>query len=193
MKVSIANNRRMIAIAIINLILLLIIFFLRINQLYFGAFFSIALLVANELAFILLLWYVISILQYWGENLSLQTPFTIFLGLQVVNFLVRILRSRDLSTMDLGLGVALAIVKIYMAVAAFRVKNEKIKDSFRVLGIILLFDVLFTFGWGMIPFLPDAIRPSRFLIIANLVQMFGILYVIHQNRKQLKAATIIQL
>src|SRR5258708_23160884 len=86
MKIKKGRNKLMVLLAIINSLLTIGIFTLgisgQLNNIYY---FIINVFI--QIGYIILILYMIGILQFINEPISVQTPFSLFLGLVVISFL----------------------------------------------------------------------------------------------------------
>jgi len=132
MKVSKENNRRTLKVSIAGIVLTLL--FPIVND----PFFSALLYVAIEVIYIFLLMYLISILQFLNENYSIQNPFSILLGLEVIKLTGELLFSKQTGNLLMGITIIYIIILIYILVATFKVKSIKLARPFRILGVLWL-------------------------------------------------------
>ena len=175
----------MLAVNVVSIVLLLILSLIRFMGIRMDAITYYILHTAAEVTYLAPLWYLISILQYAGENISIQSPFSIFLGLELVNFLTSLFFTNILATLRMGIGVLTGILTIYMAINAFRVKNGNLAGPFKVLGIAFLLALLLKFSLGFIQVLPGRPLPSGFIGIMEQVPLFAILYLVYRTGKYL--------
>jgi len=177
----------MIIFSALCILYLLVIFFVGQTGMVLDAFTYYFLHIGQELTYLAMLWYVISILQFAHEPISIQTPFSILLGLELVYFLISYTNLRG--TLNLSMGVVMSIVFIYATINAFRVKNKELRNSFRVLGIAFSFTILLKFSLGFFVISPHGPLPSRYLSLFDEIPLLAILYLIIQTGKLLKEET----
>ena len=138
MKVNQKNNRFIKKLAIIAIILAVVNLILDMGV---GAnFLSDIFVFLTGISIAVFLTYIISILQFANESISIQTPFSSFLGLEVITLLSNILPIVGLKPIDLSpaSGVLTIILTCYMMLMCFKVKNIKFSRPFKFLGILLL-------------------------------------------------------
>lgn len=132
MKVSIVNNRKMLRLSITGCIAALLLAIARFNG---DTFFDTVLYLATEIIFIFLIMYLIAILQYVNEGISVQNPFSIMLGLEVIQLIGKLFFPRQTADLVMGISIITTIIIIYIIIAAFKVKTKKLALPFRILGI----------------------------------------------------------
>src|ERR1700761_2369541 len=108
MKVTPGNNRRMVSISIISILILFILTLIRLWGFVPDIFTYYVLHIAAEITYLAMLWYVISILQFAGETVSIQSPFSILLGLELVYFLMSY--TKMLGSLNVSMGVVMGII-----------------------------------------------------------------------------------
>ncbi|HVS90773.1 MAG TPA: hypothetical protein VHE59_01990 [Mucilaginibacter sp.] len=186
MKVTPRTNRWMVIISVANISLLLLLTLVRINAIALDAIVDYGLHMVDEATYLAMLWYLISILQFAGENVAVQTPFSIFLGLQIVICICTF--TTLFGTLIEGLGILMGVITIYVAVWAFRVKHQKIKSAFRILGVALIVSTWLKVSLAFLPIIPSPHLPGpgRFVGFIDLIPAIAMLYIIHQVDNLLK-------
>jgi len=135
----------------------------------------------TALVYILLTKYLIDLLQFHQEPITVQSPFSIFLGLQIVIFI-----GNFFAYGNLGLNILDAIIALYILLAAFKVKTKVLSKPMILFGFSLLLRLIL--GVGIL--LPATQMGRTFAIqilgLAQLVPLFAILYILTRNGKYLK-------
>jgi len=138
MKVNQKNNRFIKKLATISIVLAVLNLILDMGL---GAnFLSDIFDFLTGVSIAVFLTYIISVLQFANEDISIQTPFSIFLGLQVITLLSNILPIIGLKPIDLfpASGVLTIILTCYMMLMCFKIKNIKFSRPFKIWGILLV-------------------------------------------------------
>ncbi|MBS1526582.1 MAG: hypothetical protein JST19_13080 [Bacteroidetes bacterium] len=189
MKVTPANNRRMVMISIANISLLFLLTLARINAVGLDTVADYGLHMIDEISYLTMLWYLVSIIQFTGESISVQTPFSIFLGLQLVNYICSF--TALFGMLIEGLGILMGVITIYVAVYAFHVKHKMIKSGFRILGVALFGSILLKFSLAFLPITSGRHHPSPgvFIGFIDLIPVLAILYIILQVNNLLKTTS----
>lgn len=190
MKVTPGNNQRMVIVSIISIVILFFLWLTKINGVTLDSISYYGLHLIYEAMYLAMLWYLISILQFSGESVSVQTPFTIFLGVGLVNALILMVNVQ--TGLIAGTGALVGIITIYTAIYTFRVKHHNIKRPFRILGIALLVALLLKISLVFLPIPPGKYvpGPDRFIGLINLIPLLAILYILLQTRRILKAEPV---
>jgi len=95
MKVTAKNNRLIFGLLITNTICTFIIALLSINNVFPDVISWIILHATAGLCYIITISYLIGILQFAGEAITIQTPFSIFLGTQIIAAFASVLSARQ--------------------------------------------------------------------------------------------------
>lgn len=145
MKVNKENNSRMVTLCVIGIILGLIFSFTSVNNAYL--FYYYISYIAIRGIYIALLMYFISVLQFSNESVSVQNPFSIFLGLEVVRLIGEVFFAKSVGNLLSGIGMVELIILIYIMIGTLKIKSEKLKWPFRTLGILLLLTSIVRMGF----------------------------------------------
>ena len=175
MKTSVVANKKMIRLSISGCFASLMLAIAQFNN---DAFFSVLLYIVVEVIFIFLIMYLLAILQFAGESLSVQSPFSTLLGLEVVKLIAQVFFSSQMGDLLLGISIITGIIVVYILVAAFKVKTHGIAKPFRILGVawvatsVLKLSTLF--------FLNRSNRPGILLFadLLNTIPLVVIYYII---------------
>jgi len=174
----------MIKLSVICIVLLLLSLIDYSSNLFLYALLYIITTIIN----IFLILYLISILQFAKESFAIQTPFSIFLGLEIIGFLSQMFFSHSTGTLTEGIGILNFVIIIYVLIATFRVQSKKLAEAFGIFGIALLLNIILKFGLTFIIVIPGKPFQSRFIGIINLIPLLAILHIIYQTGKVLKNA-----
>jgi hypothetical protein len=189
MKVSKENNSRMIALCVIGIILTLISSFLSVSNTYL--FYYYLSYIAIQAINIILLMYMISILQFSNESISVQNPFSIFLGLEAVRVIGEVFFTKSTENLLSGIGMIELIIFIYIMIATVKIKSDKLKWPFQCLGIFLLLTSLIKM-WVLFGF---AGRISNSLTLytnlINVIPFFAVLFILSRTKNILKKVEIV--
>jgi hypothetical protein len=125
-------------------------------------------------------------LQLAGEQVSIQTPFSIFLGVQIIMLFSNLLSAgASLTSFFPDLEI---ILIIYIILMVFSVKNVLFASAFKTYGILLLivlaFKTFILFEWKF----PLASGSSFYLAYNDLLKalpLFAILSIINKTNKAL--------
>ena len=183
MIVSKTNNKRMKRISIVGIILMIISSFVTINS---DPLFYYLLHIGAGIIYIYLLSYLISILQFSNENISVQNPFSIFLGLEVVRFIGEVFFVRSAAGLLSGMGILELIMLVYIAISTFKIKSESLAWPFRLLGILLVltsvtkFFILFSFSSRQTNIF------SMYISLVNSVPLMAMFYIVFQTGNIIK-------
>lgn len=165
--------------AIISALLLT---FLRQSDPFFYALFYIV----TEVSFIFLLMYLVSILQYMYEALSIQNPFSILLGLQIVKIVCELFFPIKGGSLITGISMINIIILLYALTASFKIRSREIAWPFRILTISWLLALtakaLLLIGiFGK----PRIANFSLYALLINVIPFIAIYYLIRQTGKVL--------
>ena len=139
----------------------------------------------TALAYILLTRYLIDLLQFHQEPISVQTPFSIFLGLQIVIFI-----GQFFSYENMGSSILVAILAIYMLSSSFKIKSKVLLKPMILFGLSLILRLLIGIGIYLLAAREGRSIPVQFSGLGQIVPLFVILYILTQNGKYLKQLTI---
>ena len=117
-------------LTLISIVLTLLMFILEINYSP-----SILLHLTTEVAYLILAWYMISVLQFAGESTTVQTPFSILLGIGIISFVSAIL---SVDPQSMALNVLDVVISIYVLTTTLKIKNARFSTSFKVYGVIIV-------------------------------------------------------
>ncbi len=135
----------------------------------------------TAMAYILLTRYLIDLLQFHQEPITVQTPFSIFLGLQIVIFI-----GQFFAYGNLGLGIMDAIMVFYILFAAFKVKSKVLSKPMILFGFSLLLRLILGVGILLAATKMGRTFPVQISGLAQVIPLFTILYILSQNSKYLK-------
>ena len=170
-------------ISIVGIILMIISSFVTINS---DPLFYYLLHIGAGIIYIYLLSYLISILQFSNENISVQNPFSIFLGLEVVRFIGEVFFVRSAAGLLSGMGILELIMLVYIAISTFKIKSESLAWPFRLLGILLVltsvtkFFILFSFSSRQTNIF------SMYISLVNSVPLMAMFYIVFQTGNIIK-------
>jgi len=129
----------------------------------------------NAFIYILLSWYLISVLQFAGESISIQNPFSILLGINILSFISTFWA---ISNLALPFSVLFILLSIYIFFIAFQIKDPRFSKAFKLYGLALIVVI------SMKAFLSFEIvqlqfdeRPMylSFITLANVLPLYAIL------------------
>ena len=135
----------------------------------------------TALAYILLTRYLIDLLQFHQEPITVQTPFSIFLGLQIVIFI-----GQFFAYGNLGLSVMEIVMAFYLLFAVFKVKTKVLSKPMIIFGFSLLLRLVLGMGILLIAAKMGRTFPVQILSLAQVIPFFAVLYILSQNSKYLK-------
>jgi hypothetical protein len=194
MKISKQRNHLMVWLTIINIILKLAIFLLHINRIQLDLSLSYFIDGVIEITYILMLLYLIGILQSVGETIAVQTPFSLFLGIEVMIFISGFISSRSQSMVMMltAIGVVKIIAIFYIAIIVFKVKNQQISVAFKIYGLSLI--LVFIVKMSM-PFLfvmtNHAVSPTlKYLGLTDIIPLIAMLFIIDKAGEYLDSYQI---
>jgi hypothetical protein len=182
MNVSKETNRRMKKVNIAGIISLLIFSFVKINS--DPLLYSLLDIITGVISIYLLL-YLISILQFAHESVSVQNPFSIFLGLEVVR-LVGIFFAESAASLLSGIGIIELIIMIYILIATFKIKSDKFARPFQIFGILLILTTAakICLVFGFMGRGNELI--SLYINLMGMLPLLAIFYIIRQTGKYLQ-------
>jgi hypothetical protein len=188
MKVNKENNKRLVLVATANISLTFLVTIINISQISLDPISYYTLHIFTEVTYISLLVYLISILQYSNEKISIQTPFSIYLGLEFIKFILGILYTPSMGTLTSGLGLFNMCIIIYLLIAVFKIEHEKLAFPFRLFAITLVLTMVVKI---ILPFtikISPHMLPSRYFGFMDILQISAILYIICSVGSLLKNA-----
>jgi hypothetical protein len=178
MKVNKKNNRLMWHLTLASITAVLFAFVLEFNYTPSFILHSFTAVVA-----VFLIWYLIGILQLAGEAPSIQTPFSILLGISIISVFSNVL---FIGTQSTGaFGILNAILVVYVMLATFKIKNPEYSGPFRFLGVALVvatgfkLSAIFFIGTGNLPVY------VKFVSILDILPLVAILMIINKAGKNL--------
>lgn len=191
MKVTRDNNQRMIGVNILNIFLFLVLLAIWIYRIHINHGVQYGLSVISEATYTVLIFYLINILQFAGEKILVQTPFSIYLGLQLISFISSFFSRIGLDLFSIGLGVLNFLVIIFIVISAFKVKNEKLSFSFKTLGLCIVLPVILRVGLPLIPSFSELVYKAAkqgvsligYINLSEMIPLFAILYTLIQTGK----------
>ncbi len=186
MKVNKENNRRVMLLGIANTILILVITLLHINNNEPGTISYFVLHACTEITYILLLVYLINILQYANEKISVQTPFNIYLGLAFIKLLLGFLYTSNAGELAMGIGMLSMCLTIYLIISSFKIANEKIATAYKLFSLVLLLNMLTKIAIPFIVVISARMFPSRYFYLMDIMEVGTILYIIRSCGDLLK-------
>jgi hypothetical protein len=150
------------------------------------------LIVFTSIAFIFLTYYLIGVLQFAHEKITIQTPFSIFLGIEIIAFVSGLLTPGLQSEMmiNTSFGMINIILIVYILIMTLQVKNSLLAKPYKFLGTALI--IMATIKL-IIPFSALASHdiPSYigYINLADLIPLFAILNIINKTNKILQSDT----
>jgi hypothetical protein len=187
MKASVVNNKKMLRLSVSGCFAALMLAIAQFNN---DAFFSALLYIIVEVIFIFLIMYLLAILQFARESLSVQNPFSILLGMEVVKLIAQLFFSGQMGDLLMSISITTGIIVVYILIAAFKVKTANIATPFKILGIAWLA----TSGLKLsaLFFLNRLTRPAMLMSadLLNLVPLVAIYYIIYQMGRILNSTEI---
>jgi len=184
MKVTAKNNRLIFGLLITNTICTFIIALLSINNVFPDVISWIILHATAGLCYIITISYLIGILQFAGEAITIQTPFSIFLGTQIIAAFASVLSARQQGQIMLTESLAMIniVVVFYIILVTFRIKAKQISTPYKIYGLSLVLEILLKFSFV---FLRMPIMPERFIGVADFMPLFAIFYIVNRTGKLL--------
>ena len=144
------------------------------------------LLYLNSFIPIVLVWYLVAILQFAGEDIAVQTPFSIYLGISLISLLSQLFTP---GSSLLAMGVLNGILLIYILVATFKIRNKKFSTIYRAYSISLLCILLVKLGAIFItPMQFNLGHPffTNFIVLLDIVPLYIALWIINTAGEILK-------
>lgn len=142
MKVTETNNDRMAIIAIISIAITIATIVQHFSPFYVPYWLRLTIGITNSLSYILLIWYVISILKFTGQDQAILAPFYALLGVKILGDLTAVFSP----VMGSVFGIINAIIIIYAFVVSLMIKARYIALPVKVFtsvlfGILALRDI----------------------------------------------------
>jgi len=134
MKVDVKTNQLMRRITFISIMVTFLIFILQFN--YPGQFILQAI---TAFIYIRLSWYLISVLQFAGESINIQNPFSILLGINILSFISTFAAIGEFA---LPFSVLICILSIYISFITFQIKNPLFSKVYKFYGASLVLTIL---------------------------------------------------
>lgn len=185
MKINKQRNHLMVWLTIINITLKIGITLLHINRIQLDLSLSYFIDCVIEITYILMLFYLIGILQFVGETIAIQTPFSLFVGIEVVIFISGFISSRSQSMlmMFFAIGAVKIIAIIYIAIIVFKIRNQQILVAFKIYGLSLI--LIFIVKTSM-PFLfvmtNHAVLPTlKYLGLTDVIPLIALLFIMDKT------------
>jgi len=129
--------------------------------------------------YIRLSWYLISVLQFAGENVTVQTPFTILLVLYILKIFSPLLMQGQAMPLD----VFYVIIAIYATLTTFKIKNQRFSGVFRIYAILMLMSALLNSAILLLIFLPLYLDHSNYLNIIDMINVLPLYAILSITRK----------
>jgi hypothetical protein len=182
MKISKERNQLMAWLAIINIILTLAIFLLHMNRVQLDLPFYYFIRGATEITYVLMILYLIGILQSVGETMAVQTPFLLFLGIEVVIFISGFISSRSQSMLMMftAIGAVKIITVIYIAIMAFKIKNQWFSTAFKTYGLALILVFIIKMSAPVLFVMTNHGTPPalKYLGLTDIIPLIAMLFII---------------
>ena len=128
---------------------------------------------------VFLIWYLIGILQLANEAPSIQTPFSILLGISIISVFSNVL---FIGTQSTGaFGILNAILVVYVMLATFKIKNPEFLSPFRFLGVALVVAIAFKLSAIFFIGTRDLQIYVKFVSLLDILPLFAILRIINKT------------
>lgn len=176
----------MILLGIANIALILVITIFHINNIMLDTVSYFVLHGCAEVTYILLLVYLVNILQYANEKISVQTPFNIYLGLAFIKLILSLLYTSSASDLAMGLSMLSICLTIYLIISSFKIVNEKIAVAYKLFSLTLLLNMSIKIAIPFIITISPRMLPSRYFGFLDIIEAGAILYIIRCSGGLLK-------
>jgi len=178
-KVNLKTNQWIIITTIVYIVLSIVEFYLKISQVVASYTIYYTYSIFMEALYVLLIFYLISILMFFGEKTAISTAVTMFICIDVMRFIATEWPGKVLSYgLTPTLGILTLVVYIYLLVQFFKVKNSCISLPFRFLGLsffaVMLIKLVIIIAF---PVMADRIN-QEFNNISSLLIPLSILYIL---------------
>jgi len=178
-KVNLKTNQWIIIATIVYIVLSIVEFYLKISQVVASYTIYYTYSIFMEALYVLLIFYLISILMFFGEKTAISTAVTMFICIDVMRFIATEWPGKVLSYgLTPTLGILTLVVYIYLLVQFFKVKNSSISLPFRFLGLsffaVMLIKLVIIIAF---PVMADRIN-QEFNNISSLLIPLSILYIL---------------
>jgi len=177
-------------LGIANIILILAITLLRINNIELDTISYFVLHTCTEITYILLLVYLINILQYANEKISVQTPFNIYLGLAFIKFILGFLYTSNAGGVTMAIAMLNICIVVYLIICSFKIENEKVASGYKLFCIVLLLNMLVKIAIPFVVTISPNMLPSRYLGVMDIIEVGAILYIIRSCSNLLRTNEI---
>jgi len=177
-------------LGIANIILILAITLLRINNIELDTISYFVLHTCTEITYILLLVYLINILQYANEKISVQTPFNIYLGLAFIKFILGFLYTSNAGDVTMAIAMLNICIVVYLIICSFKIENEKVALGYKLFCIVLLLNMLVKIAIPFVVTISPNMLPSRYLGVMDIIEVGAILYIIRSCSNLLRTNEI---
>ncbi len=155
-------------------------------------FFSALLYIAAvELINILLIMYLISILQFSNENFSIQNPFSILLGLGIIKVAGELFSPASTGNLLMGISIIYVIILIYVLIASFKIRSQKLSKPFKALGIVWLTVTLIKMSLLFMLNKIDKAYLSLYVDLLNIMPLLATYYILHKTGEILTTMELI--
>jgi hypothetical protein len=143
---------------------------------------------------VVLILYLISILRFAGEKLSIQISFMIYLALQLIGFITAIIVPPGVAPLNVVLGILDLIVIVSILISAIKVTHEKLAPYFKAIGITMILPMLLRIILPLIPGIAElmyraashGISFSGYLDLTSTIPLFAMLLLFVKTGKVLK-------
>ena len=186
MKVTKENNRLMIIANILTIILTILLVLIRVSETRLDAKSGFVMRVAIEAGYILTLLYLVNILQFFDEKTAFRTPFELYIGFEVIKFILSMLKFSDLSSSQtyiyvMGIGLLNFCISLYLIISLFKIKHPVLAQPYRLFGISLILILLTKFGLPLIFMNLHILPPSAYFGVIDCIPLLAIFYIIRKT------------
>lgn len=168
----------MMLLGIANIALILVITIFHINNIVLDTVSYFVLHGCAEITYILLLIYLVNILQYANEKISVQTPFNVYLGLAFTKLILSFLYTSSAGDLAMGIGMLSICLTIYLIVSSFKITNVKIAMAYKLFSIALLLNMSIKIAIPFIVIISPRVLPSRYFGFMDIIEASAILCII---------------
>ncbi|WP_295674014.1 hypothetical protein [uncultured Mucilaginibacter sp.] len=191
LKVNLKTNQLIFTATIVYIVLSIAEFYLKISQVAASNTIYYAYSIFMEALYVLLIFYLISILMFFGEKTEISTAVTMLICIDILRFIATEWPGKVLSYgLTPTLGILTLVAYIYLVVQFFKVKSSCISRPFRLLGLsffaVMLIKSAITIAF---PLIADGIN-QEFNNIFSLLIPLSILYILKKATRLIKDKNI---
>ena len=189
MRVTTNNNRLMAIMASVNILLIVLFFVLPFASVVPGLVIYYLLNIIRGVFDVFLSFYLVLLIQFAGEKVAVQTPFSIFLAIKLIFLFIFIFPFLHVGNLIQTTSIYIFVLIFYIAIMTTKMKNPVFSTPFKIYGAsliaVMIFGIVITFFniKNNTPY--QQLSGLWFTSLTGILPMLAILNILSKSKKVL--------